>query len=480
LRGKAVDSIEAIERQVEAFFSAHPSLRGRKLIIAYSGGVDSSTLLTVLAESGMCPLRAVHVVHNLRPAEELAIERNAVIARCRELKLPLTIATVKPGTIEKLSRRKKIGIEAAAREIRYGILERCALRFGIDAICTAHNADDQIETLLSRFLSSSSVDGLVGIKDFRPLGKGISLLRPLLSVPRSAIERYADSRKLPFSTDSSNLSVNYRRNRIRHRLSPVLDREFPGWRKGLLGTSKKLAADKGTIDGLFENALEACRFERESRKFSIPLEVFADLPESIRRRLLARWVSVIAGAERISSKALASALEAIAGGAPGVDILGARLRRREDMLEILPVLDFRREDGYFFVIPSEGQYRAGPLEISLSWVESDKRPGVSGSGEAERKGSLIEGSFAFPLRLRSRKAGDAIRAAGVMRRLDDVMKTWHVDGRLRDAALVVEDGDGIVAVLLSPIDSAYGEFEKFRDYAGPKDGRRLCIRIKGA
>jgi tRNA(Ile)-lysidine synthase len=480
LKRKEKDSIEVVERHVEAFFSTHPSLRGRRLIIAYSGGVDSSTLLTVLAESRICPIRADHVVHNLRPAEELATERNAVIARCRELKLPLTIATVKPGTIEKLSKRKKIGIEAAAREIRYGILERCALRFGIDAICTAHNADDQLETLLSRFLSSSSIDGLVGIKGFRSLGNGLSLLRPLLSVPRSAIERYADSRKLPFSTDSSNLSVDYRRNRIRHRLSPVLDREFPGWRKGLLRTSKKLAADKGTIDGLFEKALEACRFERESRKFSIPLEVFAALPESIRRRLLARWVSNIAGEERISSKAIDSALEAIAGGAPGADILGVRLRRREDKLEILPVLDFRREDGYFFVISSEGQYRVGPLEISLSWDKPCKRPGDSESMAAEPKGGLIEGSFAFPLRLRSRKAGDMIRAAGVMRRLDDVMKTWHVDGRLRDVALVVEDRDGIVAVLLSPLDTAYGEFEKFRDYAGPKGGRRLYIRIKGA
>ena len=455
-------------------------MRGRELLVAYSGGMDSSTLLTILAETRICPLRAVHVVHNLRPAEELKIERKAVITRCRELKLPLTIATIRSGTIEGLARRKKIGIEAAAREIRYGVLRRCALRFGIDAICTAHNADDQLETLLSRFLSSSSIDGLAGIRALQSIGEGISLLRPLLQVPRSAIELYADSRKLPFSSDSSNSSVDYQRNRIRHRICPMLDREFPGWRKGLLGTSAKLATDKEALDDILGKALEQCSFETETAKASMPMEVFGELPESIRVKILARWISNIAGEGRLSYGALTSALDAISRGASGVDILGARLRRSEEALEIMPILDFHREDGYFFVIPSEGVYRAGPIEISLSWSGSRKRQN-GGEGEAiEPDGGLLEGSFSFPLRLRTRKAGDAIKSSGVMKRLDDVMKAWHLDSGMRNIALVVEDGDGIVALLLSPIDPSYREFEKFRDYAGPKSGRRLSISLKGA
>ncbi|PKL06764.1 MAG: tRNA lysidine(34) synthetase TilS [Spirochaetae bacterium HGW-Spirochaetae-9] len=471
MRKKTVDSRKAVERQIEGFFSNNPYLRGRSLLVAYSGGMDSSTLLTILAESGICPLRAVHIVHNLRPAEELALERTIIVARCRELKLPLTIATVRAGAIEKMAKRRKIGIEAAAREVRYGILERCALRFGIEAICTAHNADDQLETLLSRFLSSSSINGLVGIQPSRSIGKGITLLRPLLSVPRSAIERYADSRKLPFSTDSTNCFVVFRRNRIRHTILPLLDREFPGWRNGLLGTSKKLEADKAALDALFEKALAACSLEEFNRKAAMPMDVFAALPLSIRMRMLARWISSIAGESRISAKALQSALAALAGGASGVDVLGTRLIRRGDMLKILPILDFHSEDGYFFVIPSEGVYGAGPIEISLSWGRS---------GELEHGNGLAEGSFTFPLRLRNRKAGDAMKIAGVMRRLDDVMKTWHLEGRLRNAALVVEDRDGIVALLPSAIDPACCEREKFRDYAGLKNGRRLYIRIKGA
>jgi len=480
LREQQVDRSRALEHHIETFFSHLPSMQGRRLLVAYSGGMDSSTLLTVLAESGICPLHVVHVVHNLRPAQELATERQVILARCRELSLPLTIATVRAGAIKKLSRRKKIGIEAAAREIRYGILERCALRLGIDAICTAHNADDQLETLLSRFLSSSSIDGLVGIQPIRTIGSGISLLRPLLSVSRSSIEHYAEYRNLTFSTDSSNLSLDFRRNRIRHRIIPLLNKEFPGWEKGLLGSAKKLAVDKEAVDVLLEKALAACSFEKASQKVSIPMEVFAGLPFSIRMRLLARWISNITGENRISAKALQSALLALAGGAAGVDVLGTRLKQRDDLLEILPILDFRREDGYFFVIPAEGVYRAGPVEVSLTWGRADETQGDAEDGYRKPGSGLAEGSFSFPLRLRNRKAGDAMKIAGEMRRLDDVLKSWHLDGRLRSMALVVEDGDGIVALLLSALDSAHNECEKFRDYAGPKDGRRLYIRIKGA
>lgn len=455
-------------------------MKGRRLLVAYSGGIDSSTLLTVLAETAICPLHVVHVVHNLRPAEELAKERQAIIARCRELHAPLTIATVRAGAIEKLARRKKIGIEAAAREIRYGILERCAHRLGIDAICTAHNADDQLETLMSRFLSSSSVDGLVGMQPTRTIGMGISLLRPMLSVSRSAIERYATSRNLPFSTDSSNLNLNFRRNRIRHSIIPLLDREFLGWRKGLLGTAKRMAEDREAIDAILKNALAACSLESSSRTISMPMEFFAGLPLSIRMRLLARWISRIAAEERISAKALRSALLALEGGATGVDVLGTRLRRREDRLEIMPVLDFRGEDGYFFMIPAEGSYKAGPIELTLDWGSPGETQGDAEDRNSMPGSGLAEGSFSFPLRLRSRKPGDAIKTAGEMRRLDDVMKSWHLEGRLRNMALVVEDRDGIVALLLSAIDSAHSECEKFRDYAGPKNDRRLYIRIKGA
>lgn len=459
-----------MDRCLNTFFADHPDAIGQGLIVAYSGGVDSVSLLSALASRGLNSLRAVHVMHNLRSADELRREGEIIRETCRGLHLPLTIATVKPGAILKLADKKKIGIEAAAREIRYGILKRSAKRFGMRLICTAHNADDQLETLISRFLSASSIDGLGGIQPLRDIGDGLLLIRPILSLSKRDIEQYAFSKKLAVSTDSTNASASFSRNRIRHVIMPTLDREFPGWKKGLLGTSRKLADDKHVLDEVLGKALGACHIDLEDKKASIDLGVFSSAPAAIRIRMLARCMPILGREGRLSWKALRSAAESIAQGASAADVPGARIFISDGRLEIVPGLDFHGEDKYFFVISSEGIYRCGPTEITIGWD----------APEAETKGYLIEGSFVFPLIVRSRKAGDVIRAVEGEKRLDDIMKSWHLDKGIRDMIPVIEDREGIVAVLPSSLEAAHSHNEKFRNYAGPQNGRRLYIRIKGA
>ncbi len=469
-----------MDRCLDTFFADHPDAIGQGLIVAYSGGVDSVSLLSALASRGLNSLRAVHVMHNLRSADELRREGEIVRETCRELHLPLTIATVKPGAIQKLADKKKIGIEAAAREIRYGILKRSAKRFGMSLICTAHNADDQLETLISRFLSASSIDGLGGIQPLRDIGDGLLLIRPILSLCRKDIEQYALSKKLAVSTDSTNASASFSRNRIRHAIMPTLDREFPGWKNGLLGTSRKLADDKLVLDEVLGKALDACHVDTEGKKASIDLGIFSSAPAAIRIRMLARCMPILGREGRLSWKALRSASESIAQGASAADVPGARIFISDGRLEIVPGLDFHGEDKYFFVISSEGIYRCGPTEITIGWDAPEAETQGSGGRKAESKGYLIEGSFVFPLIVRSRKAGDVIRAVEGEKRLDDIMKSWHLDKGIRDMIPVIEDREGIVAVLPSSLEAAHSHNEKFRNYAGPQNGRRLYIRIKGA
>lgn len=463
---------------LEAFFSNHPKLSGEGLIVAYSGGVDSASLLTALAQNGRQPLRAVHVVHNLRPAGELEKERDIVVDLCRKLDVPLTVATVKAGSIQRLAKEGGIGIEAAARAVRYGILKCTARRFGFGVICTAHNADDNLETLIGRFLSSSSIDGLTGIEPVRDLCGKLRLARPFLFASRMEIERFAESENLRISTDSTNASTDFTRNRIRHSLVPILDKDFPGWRKGLLETSVKLASDKVVLDNSLRETLAACAVDKDKNEASIDLAVFTGAPTATRIRVLARCCGALSGRGRLSFRALKAADDSISAGAAGVDLLGTRLLLRDGRLKILPVLDFKPEDRYFFQIPIEGLYCSGPVEIRAWW----EKPEEAGTGSSKEKGSgcLLEGSFSFPLIVRSRKAGDMIKTADGPKRLDDIMKSWRLEKQFRNLVPVIEDRTGIVAVLASTLEGAQLRNEKFRDYAGSRNVRRLYIRIKGA
>ncbi len=458
-----------IGRGIAKFFAAHPDLKKAGIIVAYSGGVDSAVLLSSLSAKGIRPIRAVHVVHNLRPEEELARERTIVTSTCADVGVPLTIAAVKRGSIEKLAAKKKIGIEAAAREVRYGILKREARRSGFGVICTAHNADDQLETLVARFISSSSTDGLAGIRPLRSLGGNILLARPLLFASRKETERYVEEMGIQISADSTNASADYRRNKIRHILTPLLDAEFPGWRKGVRSTAEKMESDSAALQEALGEAMGKCSIDPGRKSASIDIQTIRALPEGLRIRLLATCIAAISGSERLSYKALKTAAQALDRESKGFDLLGHRLLPLGDKLEIMPILDFRAEDGYFFLMPDAGQYRSGPIVVSLSW----DRPN-------QGRGYLIEGSFSFPLIARSRKAGDAIKTTGIDKRIDDILKSWRLERQRRGLVPIIEDRDGIVAILPSSFEGLRCGREKFRDYTGPMDGRRLFIRIKGA
>ena len=473
-------AIASIENGVAAFFEEHPELALRGIVVAYSGGADSSVLLDALASRGISRLRAVHVVHNLRDQEELRRERLLVKDNCRKLGLPLTVAVIKAGAVEHLACEKRLGLEAAARELRYGILRREARRFGLGAICTAHTADDQLETMIARFLSSSSVDGLAGIPPLRRIAENLSIARPLLFASRKEVERYAEEKGLAYSTDSSNASTEFFRNRIRQSLMPVLEREFPGWRRGVSGTREKLGRDKIEIGKILEKAMSNCRIDRSLKEARVPFDVFLESSMTIRVRILAACMDTVSGEERLSYRALLNAAESLAAGAKKVDVLDARISKADGWLSILSILDFKREDGYFFQVESEGSYRAGDLVVAARWAATKgKRPPperAPGTGE----GCLFEESFEFPLIVRSRKPGDAIRTEKGIVRLDDILKDWHIDRKYRNKVPVIEDAKGIIAILPSALSGAHLKKEKFRLYEGPKAGRKLYIRIKGA
>jgi tRNA(Ile)-lysidine synthase len=219
----------------------HPFVRkvGRRLrslgvgtegiVVAVSGGPDSVALLRAIAELGRNPGCIVaHLNHRLRGKESDADEE--FVGR---LHLTLTDddAITTPFQCERvdtseLAKNAKGNLEAVARKARYDWLTRIALPSNTRWIGTGHTADDQAETVLHRMIRGSGLQGLRGIADRRELHPGISLVRPLLTVRRSAVLAYLDDIGQPYRTDSSNRDTRFTRNRIRLELLPQLTTHF--------------------------------------------------------------------------------------------------------------------------------------------------------------------------------------------------------------------------------------------------------------
>jgi len=216
-----------VEDAVRACLEKYP---GKTLIAAVSGGADSTALLAACAKlkdefSPPIQIICVHINHNLR-GEESRRDAEFVRGLCKRFQIPCKIVTIREGLIKEKARG--LGIEAAARNLRHRILRIQAKKAGAVKILTGHNSGDRIETILMRLLRGAGAAGLAAMQPQK--GK---LIRPLLHIKRSGILDFLRQENLDYCTDSTNNSLSYLRNRIRLKLIPFLDGNFPNWEKGI-------------------------------------------------------------------------------------------------------------------------------------------------------------------------------------------------------------------------------------------------------
>ena len=193
---------------------------GDKVVIGVSGGPDSITLLNVLnkfKEKLNIKIYVAHINHSIR--KEADEETEYVREFCKKIDVEFFFKKI---DVESEAKKLKIGTEEAGRNIRYAFFEEIAEKVGANKIATAHNSNDNAETVLMNIIRGTSISGLKGIEKMRDN----KFIRPLIETTRATIEEYCRIEKLNPRYDKSNKENIYTRNKIRNLLIPYIQKEF--------------------------------------------------------------------------------------------------------------------------------------------------------------------------------------------------------------------------------------------------------------
>jgi tRNA(Ile)-lysidine synthase len=287
-----------IEEKVVAFLKQGNLLpSGTKVLLAVSGGADSVGLVEILTRMKLIgrinnDFHIAHINHQLRGAKAIEDEK-FVKAMAQKHKLPLTIERV---DVKKHAQKNRLSIETAGRILRLEKLADIAKENGCDRVAAAHHKNDNAETIIHRIVRGTAFKGLAGIRPKIVLNlsagalakaDGIIFIRPLLCLSRSEIEDYLVSQNISWQTDHTNLDCRFTRNRIRHRLLPMLQSQSRDDLAELLfALSQKCLAFSEKIEGQAKTALQDCTINQSQHLVSMDTEKFNDYPPLLRVEII--------------------------------------------------------------------------------------------------------------------------------------------------------------------------------------------------
>ncbi|TKG03918.1 tRNA lysidine(34) synthetase TilS [Vibrio sp. F13] len=418
------------------------ALKPCRLIVAFSGGVDSRVLLELAAQfakSHHIDCCAVHVHHGLSNNADYWAEQCKTW--CDALSVSLFIERV---SLE-ISRGESV--EKLARDARYQALKK-HIRQG-DVLVTGQHIDDQVETFLLALKRGSGPKGLSSMAKVMPFS-GAHIVRPLLSVTRTDIEVAARDMALTWVEDESNQDVRFDRNFIRHQVTPTLTERWPSFRESVSRSAQLCAEQELLLDELLESHLQQALTE----KHSLSIEVLSQYSDLLRARLLRMWLSRC-NQPMPSQKQLKLIWDEVAcaqaDANPKLVLNEVEVRRFNHQLHVVKETkdlsnwqsDISMEES--LVLPD------GLGELHLTSAASD---GVSNHCDAQHfslnttRGTLRvifnpEGLSAHPV------------GRGHSRKLKKLFQEYQVPSWLRRRTPILMDGDRVIAVLGLFVDKNY-------------------------
>lgn len=442
-----------------------------KILLAVSGGADSTALMYA-----MCALRAqnilgvellcAHINHQLRPGQA---DQDEVFVTAQAGELSLTIMTRRVD-VREFAHLNKLSIETAARKLRIAALLDIAEANQCSRIATAHQKNDNAETIVQRLARGTGFRGLGGIWPMRAFGGEFTFVRPLLCVGADEIIEYLQKRNLKWRQDHTNADCTYRRNYIRHRLLPALQRDCAG---PLVEQLSGLALSASRFHGLVCRHAEKAWAQSarcDGEKASLDLKGFLSQTQPVKVELVRRGLTTVGSGERdLTQRHYERVLrlaEQSAGGSPQDTVARrpqADLRRK---IELPGGFAVRREYGKLIF---EGPGETEPDEQISEPVKLEV-PGRTSFGKCLIQADILEttaGGFEEfkadktnfvecfdldkvkpPVIIRSRRAGDRFvpLGLGAEKKVGKFVTAAKVPQKIRPKLLVVADREKIIWV----------------------------------
>lgn len=389
--------------------------------IAFSGGLDSSVLLHLLADwarhAQLPPLFAIHVHHGLQAVADDWPEHCAQF--CARLDIPLQIVKVQvaPGA----------SLEQAARHARYAAFSE-RLEQG-ELLLSAQHRDDQAETLLFRLVRGAGVRGLAAMPAIRSLGRG-KLVRPLLDCSRAELQAYAQSRGLVWVEDPSNADERFSRNFLRSQVMPLLAERWPQVTANIARSARHQGEAQQLLDELAEMDLAAAHGVSACPWLTLPsleLSAVSALSDARQRNLLRYWLAPLT---RL----------------PDSDHWAGWCDLRDAATDAAPIWkladgELHRADGRLWWLSGDWLRPLQPLDLpGDALVDSFELPG---NGRVQLSGELPQGRW----HLRYRLGGESLQVPGRGRRdLKRLLNEMRAPAFVRSRLPLLFDGDELVAV----------------------------------
>ncbi len=277
--------------EIENFIITNKMIEsGDKVVIGVSGGPDSICLLDILRR--ICnkdinfEIYVAHINHMIR--ENANLDEEYVKIYCEKYKIPFFVKRVDVLETAKLN---KMGIEETGREIRYSFFEEVRNKVGANKIATAHNANDNAETIILNIIRGCGINGLIGIE-----AKTGILIRPLIQTNRADIEKYCLDNNLNPRRDESNDELIYQRNKVRNVMIPYIEKEF---NQNFIGTLNRISniAKESTeyINNIAQNEYDKIVIEENKDKIELKLGEFNALEDVIKKQIIRYTINKILG-----------------------------------------------------------------------------------------------------------------------------------------------------------------------------------------